>query len=236
MRMDYTFIFLNFFYILYIVLLSSIYFEESGRNIETIKEIKLISFNGIEINEYALPKNFMKWGKKERKKFVLNNYTNYTYNFTSSQYNLINLINGFRQYKHLLKLRVDNKIPEFIVNWPVELMLNSEQNLFKFSNKNFLFKFYNGQFKENLFKNDQSIINILSKDNLNHINIISQGEYEFVFICDKLYCNSYYKKYYDEKDLNDIFLYDDDVEEDYQRINFSDYRNIIKRSYKKYNE
>ena len=82
MRMDYTFIFLNFFYILYIVLLSSIYFEESGRNIETIKEIKLISFNGIEINEYALPKNFMKWGKKERKKFVLNNYTNYTYNFT----------------------------------------------------------------------------------------------------------------------------------------------------------
>jgi hypothetical protein len=233
MRMDYTFIFLNFFYMIYIGFLSYAYFVDSGRNIETITEIKLISFNGIKINEYALPKNFMKWAKKERKKYVLNNYTNYTYNFTSSQYDLINSINNFRQQENLLKLRVDNKIPEFIVNWPVELMLNSEQNFFKLSNKNFLFKFYNEKFEENFEKKDQSIINILSKDNLNHINIISQGEYEFVFIYDKFYFNSYYNKY-NEYYSNDIF--GNNVDEDYQRFNFSDYRDIIKRNYKKYNE
>ena len=85
MRMDYAFIFLHFFYIIYIGLLSYAYFVDSGRNVETITEIKLISFNGIKINEYALPKNFMKLAKKERKKYVLNNYKNYTYNFTSSQ-------------------------------------------------------------------------------------------------------------------------------------------------------
>ena len=175
----------------------------------------------------------MKWAKKERKKYVLNNYTNYTYNFTSSQYDLINSINNFRQQENLLKLRVDNKIPEFIVNWPVELMLNSEQNFFKLSNKNFLFKFYNEKFEENFEKKDQSIINILSKDNLNHINIISQGEYEFVFIYDKFYFNSYYNKY-NEYYSNDIF--GNNVDEDYQRFNFSDYRDIIKRNYKKYNE
>ena len=50
--------------------------------------------------------------------------SNYTYNFTSSTYDLINSINNFKKKNNLLKLRVDNKIPEFIVNWPVELMLN----------------------------------------------------------------------------------------------------------------
>ena len=203
MRMDYAFIFLHFFYIIYIGFLSYAYFVGSGRNVETITEIKLISFNGIKINEYALPKNFMKLAKKERKKYVLNNYKNYTYNFTSSQYDLINSINNFRQQENLLKLRVDNKIPEFIVNWPVELMLNSKQNFFKLSNNNFLFKFYNGQFEENFEKKAQSIINILSKEFKSYKYYFSR-ENEFVFIYDKFYFNSYYNNYYDKNYSNDI--------------------------------
>ena len=110
-------------------------------------------------------------------------------------------------------------------------MLNSKQNFFKLSNNNFLFKFYNGQFEENFEKKAQSIINILSKEFKSYKYYFSR-EYEFVFIYDKF---SYYNKYYDKNYSNDIF--GNNVEEDYQRINSSYYyRDIIKRSYKKYNE
>ena len=74
MIMDYFFIFLNFFYILYLVFSSYLYFAYCGANIETKTEIELISFNDIKINNFILPKNFMNWKIKERKKYVLNNY------------------------------------------------------------------------------------------------------------------------------------------------------------------
>ena len=130
MIMDYFFIFLNFFYILYIVFCSCGYFSDCGSNIETKTEIELISFNDIKINNFSLPENFLNWKLKERKKYVLNNYRDFIYNLTSEQYNLINTINDFRYKKGIHRLRVDNKIPNYIIDRPAELMINSEQNFF----------------------------------------------------------------------------------------------------------
>ena len=116
----------------------------------------------------------------------MNNYKNYTYNITSEQWKLINEINDFRDQKGLLNLGIDNKIPNYIIDRPVELIFNSEKNFFKFSKTKFLFKFYKGNFEENFKKRNENIINTISKDNLNEINIISQGEFEYIFIYENL--------------------------------------------------
>ena len=135
-------LFLNFFYIIEIVIYSIIYFVDCGKNIKITPEIELNSFNDIKINAFSLPKNFIKWRLKERKKYVLNNYRNYTCNITSEQCKLIDKINYFRDKEGLLKLRLDNKIPDFIIDKPALLIFNSDENFFKFSNTQFLFKFH----------------------------------------------------------------------------------------------
>ena len=229
MVMDYIFIFLNFFYIIYLVFSSYIYFADCGINIKTITEIDLISFNDIKINDFSLPENFLSRNLKERKKYVLNNYSNYTYKLTSNQYYLINTINNFRQKKRINKLRVNNKIPNYLIDRPTELMINSGQNFFKLSDTEFLFKFQEGNFEENFEKKNENIINILSKDNLNQINIISKGEYEYIFIYGNF--NSFYNYYDDEKYSNEMY-----GKEDYQRLKNYDYNIPINSSYKKYSE
>ena len=118
MIMDYFFIFLNFFYLLYIGLSSFVYFADCGVNIETRTEIELISFNGIKINNFSLPGDFLNWKLKERKKYVLNNHRKFVHNLTSNQYNLINTINDYRHKKGIDKLIVDNKIPNYIFDRP----------------------------------------------------------------------------------------------------------------------
>ena len=159
----------------------------------------------------------------------MNNYSNYTYKLTSNQYYLINTINNFRQKKRINKLRVNNKIPNYLIDRPTELMINSGQNFFKLSDTEFLFKFQEGNFEENFEKKNENIINILSKDNLNQINIISKGEYEYIFIYGNF--NSFYNYYDDEKYSNEMY-----GKEDYQRLKNYDYNIPINSSYKKYSE
>ena len=224
MIMDYFFIILNFFYIIYILIFSFIYFIYCGKNIKITPTIELSSFNDIKINAFSLPKGFIKWKLKERKKYVMNNYKNYTYNITKEQYYLINKINYFRDQEGLLKLRVDNKIPDFIIDKPALLIFNSEENFFKFSNTQFLFKFHKGNFKENFEKRNENIINIISKAYLNQINIISQGEYEYVFIYENLgdyydyFDNPYVEEKYRGKEYQKFNLDNDIYDTVYNKI------------------
>ena len=195
--MDFIFVFLNLFYILFIFIITFIFFKESG--IEVIKSGNdyhyfyiLFSFNDINILPYYLPLNFENLSKKERKKLILQNYKKYQYEITDEQKNLINEINIFRDDNDIPKLKFDkeNKIPEFIIEKPSEMILFPEKNIFEISNKKYLFKYPIGEFEKKFKNNDEEIINILLKDNLNYIQIVTQKENEYLLIFEKIFNTS----------------------------------------------
>ena len=195
--MDFIFVFLNLFYILFIFIITFIFFKESG--IEVIKmgndyhyDYILISFNDINILPYCFTLNFENLSEKERKKLILQNYKKYQYEITDEQKNLINEINIFRDDNNIPKLKFDkeNKIPEFIIEKPSEMILFPEENIFEISNKKYLFKYPIGEFEKKFKNNDEEIINILLKDNLNYIQIVTQKENEYLLIFEKIFNTS----------------------------------------------
>ena len=193
MIMDYIFIFINFFHII-VVLNSSIeFFCKSGYYIKTF--FKLTSFNNIKINDFQLPDNFDKLKKNERKKFVLDNYLNYKYFITDNNIKLINSFNDFRKEMNIKKLEFteDKKIPEFILNLPSEMILFPEKNIFKISNKNYILKYKIGELYTKFQNKNPDIIKILNKDNLNKIQIIDKGEYEYISISEHNYEHNEHK-------------------------------------------
>ena len=127
--------------------------------------------------------------EKERKELILQNYKKYQYKITDEQKNLINEINTFRDDNDIPKLKFDkeNKIPEFIIEKPSEMILFPEENIFEISNKKYLFKYPIGEFEKKFKNNDVNIINILLKDNLNYIQIVTEKENEYLLIFEKTF-------------------------------------------------
>ena len=71
MVMDYFFIFLNLFYIIFMLAHTHKYCEESGAHVEeTIDVCALTLFDHINILHYTLPGNFEDLSEKERKKLI----------------------------------------------------------------------------------------------------------------------------------------------------------------------
>lgn len=208
MTLDYIFIILNFFHILYLLLLTYWYFRESGSLIKIITKCSLISYENIKIDKFELPDNFENFSKKQRKKYVSDNNYTFKYSISEEQVNLINSINIFREEKDIPKLGVDyyNKIPNNLFNnLPAEIILNPHQNIFKLSNKNYIFRYAIGEFGNKFINKDLDILNILLKDNLNHIQIITQENNEFIFISELI---SYHYK------TTKIELYESSVNSD----------------------
>ena len=65
------------------------------------------------------------------------------------------------------------------------MTLFPEENIFKISNKEYLFKYPIGEFEKKFKNSDVNIINILLKDILNYIQIVTQKESEYIFIIEK---------------------------------------------------
>ena len=77
------------------------------------------------------------------------------------------------------------------MNEPAEIMINPDKNIFKLSDKEYLFKYPVGEF-EIIFKNrDMNILSILSNANLNHIKIITKKNCEYIFLSELSYLESY---------------------------------------------
>ena len=213
--MDYLFIIFNGIYTIYLIYIIFFYF-----NIYIIKTITkekyiLKSFNDIEIEDYSLPIEFSKWDKKERKKYIKRNCKNFEYKMNNYIFNLIEKINAFRVKNNLQKFAIEgyNKIPDFIVQPSSIIILFNKQNIFKLSNKKYLLRYPLGEFEE-LYKNkDKNIINILSKNNLNHIQMITQNKIEYIYISEiphYIYANNKFSFSEEEKEekirLTDDFL------------------------------
>ena len=190
MVLDYLFLIINFIYILLILTFSIFYFKDSGNDMHFEINYFLTSFNKIKINNYELPKDFEKLPKKERKQLVLDNYKDFKYNISHQQKELIKTINDFRGINNipLLGICQCRQIPDFLINESSEVMMFPDQNIFKLSNKKYLFKYQNGIF-EICFKNkDKNILSILFKDNLNHIQIITHQNIEYILIYELALC------------------------------------------------
>ena len=153
---------------------------------KTITEgsIYLKEFNNIKIDYYYLPKNFKKWREKERKKFLQKNYKNFKYNISGFNISLIEEINNFREKNNLQKFAIKgyDTIPDFIVKPPAITKIYKDQNIFKLSNKEYLLKYPEFRFEHLYRQKDENIISILSKANLNHIQIITQERIDYIYI------------------------------------------------------
>lgn len=190
MVLDYLFIIINFIYISGFFYFLYEYFKNAGDLVTIYTKYILTLFNNIKIKEYNLPKNFETFPKNERKKYVLNNYKNFNIIISSEQKALINAINEYRTDNDLPLLGICEcrKIPEFLIKEPTEMMLFADQRIFKLSNKKYLFKNPVGDFNINFNRNDRNILNILLKDNLNHIQIITYKNMEYVYIYTLDFC------------------------------------------------
>ena len=153
----------------------------------------IVSLNEISISNYNVTKDFSNMSERDRKTFLLNNYKNIQYKNTLDQQYLIKIINEYREKNNLPKLLNDKfkKIPDIIMNEPAEIMINPDKNIFKLSDKEYLFKYPVGEF-EIIFKNrDMNILSILSNANLNHIKIITKKNCEYIFLSELSYLESY---------------------------------------------
>ena len=90
-------------------------------------------------------------------------------------------INNFRKKNNLKELKLENNLPDFILNETSEIFLNNSQDLFKLKNK-FLFKYKVGEFKNYFNNNDKTLIDILLKSDFEKINIIAQGNIQYILI------------------------------------------------------
>ena len=184
MTCDYIFIILNSLFILYMIFITYLYYVDAGKKIEVFVKYILTKYKDINIQYYLLPDNFHKMDENSKLKFISKNKYNFQFFLNQEQLDLISLINDFREKNKLEKFTIDwdKKLPDFILDELSELMLFKYYHIFKLQNQKYLFRYQIGEFEINFRNNDQDIINILFKENLNRIIVIYQDNKEFILI------------------------------------------------------
>ena len=188
--MDYVFIFLNLLYIALLFYLSYIFFK-SYRKFKNADENYVDYFidylSGIRIDNYKVSQDFINMDQLGKKQFLLNNYKNMKYINSNEQIRLIGLINEFREKNNLNKFSFDKfkNVPGCFMKKYTEVEINKEENVFKLSNKLYLFKFSDGEFENKLKNNDidSDMLNALTNEELNHVKIINKNNFEYIFFC-----------------------------------------------------
>ena len=157
-----------------------------GRFIEfgEIKKIFLNQFKGLNIIKKELPKKFNKLKEKEKNEFIFKKESvkEYQYELNENQINLIYKINKIREDNHISLLNYDKleKLPEFLINEKTQLIFNDYDNIFKLSKNFYVFKYKINEFQN--YINNNQILNIITIETLNEINIIKQNNFEFISI------------------------------------------------------
>lgn len=187
--MVYIFISLYFIIFLYIFLR---FYEIIKRFITTSSTYYLLKslYNiNINIKSHTISNKIIKLTKKKQFQYLLNECKYIEYFLTKEQIDLINLINEYRIKYNLEKLLFDknNRIPDFIIKKPSEVMLNPAQNIFQLSQKEYLFRYPIGNFKIQFQNKENNMIRILSNNDINFIKIIGQKEYEYIYLCELSY-------------------------------------------------
>ena len=183
--LDAFLIFIHFIYIIYIFFSIYFFLEFSGKNIQEQSSLSLISYNKIKINNFELPKEFESFNKRKRKKFISENRDNFEYCKSQEQLDLIDLINSYRKQLELNKYKFKNipKIPQDLLHLPSEAIFFDYKNIFKIGYDKYIIKYPVGELKKKLINENEDIMNIISKDNLNRIHIINrEPENEYIYL------------------------------------------------------
>lgn len=91
-------------------------------------------------------------------------------------------INDFREKHNLRKLMLEHNLPDFIKNEISENILFNSQHLFKFGNNKYLLKYELYEFKNYFKNNNEELINILLKKDLNTVIILTQGIIQYIYL------------------------------------------------------
>ena len=184
MTCDYIFIILNSIYILYMIFVTYLYCANAGKKVEIIIKYYLTQYKNIDINHFLLPNNFHKMNAVAKRKYINDNKYNFQFFLTQTQLDLISLLNEFRDKNNLEKFKIDweRKLPKFLINEKSELMLFTYHTILQIANQCYLFRYKIGKFEANFRNNNQEILNILLKPNLNRIIIINQNRVDYILI------------------------------------------------------
>ena len=185
MTCDYILIVLIFLYCIFVSGIIYFYFKYVGNSVKVFREIILKKFRDIIINDFKLPTNFKEMQKQEKLKYILDNKNEYKITITNYQENLISSINRFRKEKNIDELRYNETIYFgdliFIDKYSEPILYNFE-NIFKFSNGNYLFKYPKYEFEKKFINKEKNILDALSSDYLDKIVIIDKGNIEYIYL------------------------------------------------------
>ena len=125
--------------------------------------------------------------EKERKKFLLNNYKNMKYTNYRIYLSLLDSINLWRRKNNLERLSSDRikNIPECFMKQYTEVEINKDENVFKLSDKLYLFKlFLDKGFEQKFIKNDfdSDMYDVLRIKELNHVKIVKKKDFLYIFL------------------------------------------------------
>ena len=172
------------------------------------KIIMINQLNGINIIDYTLPSNFFNLDKKSKIETIFkeDHMKKYQYKLKENQIGLIRKINDIRSNYNvppILNYGEVESLPDFIINLKTELIFYPNENLYKLSSNYYIFK-YPKNIIHNLL-NKEKILNIITIDFLNEINIIEQDNFELISIYKNISSNNNIDIDNNRKnDINDI--------------------------------
>ena len=142
----------------------------------------LRKINGFDICDFELPLEFDKLNDKDKIKIIFKNENmeKYEYELDDAQLNLIDKINKLRRQNNILEFQYnkEQKLPEYMINTKTELFFYKEKDIYKFSTNCYLIKYPISECQNDI--KDKNIINILTIDFLDKINIMRKDNYEYI--------------------------------------------------------
>ena len=118
----------------------------------------------------------------------------YRYKLNGAQLKLIEKINKIRRQNNIPEINYNilwQELPDYIINNKTELIFYKEKYIFKFSNNYYLIKYPISECQSDI--KDKNIINILTIDFFDRINIMRKNNYEYI---------SLYNNQFNENDNN----------------------------------
>ena len=120
--------------------------------------------------------------KKNKKKYITNIVGELKYIYSEEDLKILYEINRFRNKNNLPYLESENNFPDFITNEISEIFIFEWKNLFILPNIKYLFKYDIGEFNNYFQNNDRELIQILLKNEINRINIVTQKNIQYILL------------------------------------------------------
>ena len=170
---NFIFIVINFFYII-------------GFRPRTKIKIRyyLKKYKNIQIRQHYI-ENF-NYFKENQKEYISEIFRELEYDYSKEDSKIFQTINNFREKNNLAKLTKKNNLPGFIKNEISEVILFDSKHLFKLVNNKYLLKYELNKFNDYFKNNNEELINVLLKEHLTSINILTQGNIQYILLNEEI--------------------------------------------------